>query len=154
MRPSEAPIVRHGSPAGKSWYELGCYSSTTLDRRIEKAAARYPEDRITFVSKERPSTTSIRQIMRAAELVASALWALGVRAGDRVAIQIPNWREGYLLTWPAFASVPLSSPSSSRMRMPRSASLLRIPEPGSFSALRPFGDVVTSTGRLLSSVTA
>jgi acyl-CoA synthetase (AMP-forming)/AMP-acid ligase II len=97
MRTDEAPVVRHHSPTGKSWYELGCYSSITLDRRIETAAARYPEDRITFVSDERPASTTIAAIIRDAEQVSSALWALGVRGGDRIAIQVPNWREGYLL---------------------------------------------------------
>src|SRR5580704_13752824 len=97
MRTDEAPLVRHRSPTGKSWYELGCYSAITLDRRIETAAARYREDRITFVSKERPASATIGEIIHDAERVADALWTLGVRAGDRVAIQIPNWRDGYLL---------------------------------------------------------
>jgi acyl-CoA synthetase (AMP-forming)/AMP-acid ligase II len=96
MRKNEAPLVRHHDPTGRSWYDLGCYSSATLDQRIEASAARWPNDRIVFVSEQRPSNSTIGEILRDSERVSKALWALGVRAGDRIGIQVPNWREGYL----------------------------------------------------------
>jgi cyclohexanecarboxylate-CoA ligase len=96
MRKDEAPLVHHRHPSGKSWYDLGLYSSLTLDRRIEASASLWPNDQMVFVSEERPSTTTIGGILRDSERVAGALWALGIRATDRVAIQVPNWHEGYL----------------------------------------------------------
>jgi acyl-CoA synthetase (AMP-forming)/AMP-acid ligase II len=97
MAKAEAPLVHHRSPDGRSWYDLGCYSSVTLDRRLEASASKWANDPIVFLSEQRPAKTTIGDLMRDAERASNALWALGVRAGDRIAIQVPNWREGYLV---------------------------------------------------------
>lgn len=97
MAKAEAPLVHHRSPDGRSWYDLGLYSAVTLDRRLEKTASKWASNPMVFLSEQRPANTTIGELMRDAEAVSNALWALGVRAGDRVAIQVPNWREGYLV---------------------------------------------------------
>jgi acyl-CoA synthetase (AMP-forming)/AMP-acid ligase II len=97
MAKVEAPLVHHRSCDGRSWYDLGHHSSITLDRRLEASASKWANDSIVFLSEQRPAKTTIGQLMRDAERVSNALWALGVRAGDRLAIQVPNWLEGYLL---------------------------------------------------------
>jgi acyl-CoA synthetase (AMP-forming)/AMP-acid ligase II len=97
MAKAEAPLVHHRSPDGRSWHDLGCYSSVTLDRRLEASASKWANDPMVFLSEQRPAKTTIGELMRDAERASNALWALGVRAGDRIAIQVPNWREGYLV---------------------------------------------------------
>jgi cyclohexanecarboxylate-CoA ligase len=52
---------------------------------------------MNFLSEQRPATTSVGALLRDSETVAIALAALGLRAGDRIAIQLPNWQEAYLL---------------------------------------------------------
>jgi len=97
MARNEAPLVHHRSPDGRSWYELGCYSSVTLDRRLEESAAKWSDVPMVFLSEQRPAKTTVGEIMRDAAATSKALWAIGVRPGNRVAIQVPNWREGYLV---------------------------------------------------------
>jgi acyl-CoA synthetase (AMP-forming)/AMP-acid ligase II len=97
MARNEAPLVHHLSPDGRSWYDLGCYSSITLDRRLEESASKWAEAPMVFLSEQRPARSTIGEIMRDAAATSKALWAIGVRPGDRVAIQVPNWREGYLV---------------------------------------------------------
>src|SRR5690606_38162130 len=41
--------------------------------------------------------TTVGDLLQDAGAVAAGLWALGVHAGDRVAIHLPNWREALLL---------------------------------------------------------
>lgn len=97
IRPTEAPLVHHCAPDGRSWYDWGCYSSLTLDRRLEKSASRWLDAPMIFLSEQRPATTTVGALLRDSEAVAEALAALGLRAGDRIAVQLPNWQEAYLL---------------------------------------------------------
>jgi acyl-CoA synthetase (AMP-forming)/AMP-acid ligase II len=97
MAELEAPLIHHRAPDGRSWYELGCYSSLTLDCRLEAAAAKWLDAPMVFLSEQRPATTSVGALLRDSRTVADALTALGLRAGGRIAIQVPNWREAYLL---------------------------------------------------------
>jgi acyl-CoA synthetase (AMP-forming)/AMP-acid ligase II len=97
MGKERAPLVHHSAPDGRSWYELGCYSSLTLDRRLEAAASKWLDAPMIFLSEQRPATTNLGELLRNSQTVAGALTALGLSAGERIAIQVPNWQEAYLL---------------------------------------------------------
>jgi cyclohexanecarboxylate-CoA ligase len=65
-------------------------------------ASRHPETSLRFVGGARPVDVRLDELGRAAHRVAAGLERLGIGAGDRVAIWVPNWVEGaitYQAAW-------------------------------------------------------
>jgi acyl-CoA synthetase (AMP-forming)/AMP-acid ligase II len=81
------------------FYERGYWTSETLPDVLDRRAATSP-DRPLII--DGPTVLSNAQVREAAYRVAAGLRALGVRAGDRIAVQLPNWPE-YALTYFALA---------------------------------------------------
>jgi len=88
------------SAATIAWfYERGYWTSETLPDVLDRRAAAGP-DRPLIIDGATVLTNA--QVRAAAYRVAAGLRSLGVRAGDRIAVQLPNWPE-YVLTYFALA---------------------------------------------------
>ena len=75
------------------WREQGLHRGITLAALLAEGAARHPETPITFFSRTRPAVYTLRELHEEGERAASALHALGLAAGDALAVQLPNWPE-------------------------------------------------------------
>ncbi len=90
---AEAELVRHDAPDGRSWYDLGRYRPETLGRRVEKNMAQWGDQPLVFLSPSRPSATTLGEAWEKGKRLAGAFADIGIKAGDRVAIQLPSWEE-------------------------------------------------------------
>ena len=81
------------------FYERGYWTSETLPDVLDRRAAAGP-DRPLII--DGPTVLTNAQVREAAYRVAAGLRSLGVRVGDRIAVQLPNWPE-YVLTYFALA---------------------------------------------------
>lgn len=70
---------------------------TTLAEAVLDGAAQFGDTRFIVVSDVRPHVTTVGELVEDAKLAAGALQGLGVKAGDVVAVQLPNWYEGAVL---------------------------------------------------------
>jgi acyl-CoA synthetase (AMP-forming)/AMP-acid ligase II len=75
------------------WREQGLHRGITLAALLAEGAARHPGTTITFFSRTRPAVYTLRELHEEGERAASALHALGLAAGDALAVQLPNWPE-------------------------------------------------------------
>jgi len=96
-----APTPRDVYPAETiAWfYERGYWTSETLPDVLDRRAADGP-DRPLIIDD--PAVLTNAQVREVAYRAAAGLRSIGVRAGDRVAVQLPNWPE-YVLTYFALA---------------------------------------------------
>ena len=93
------------SAATVAWfYERGYWTSETLPDVLDRRAAADP-DRPLIIDGE--TIWPNERVRAAAYRVASGLRSLGIRAGERVAVQLPNWPE-YVLTYFALAKPTLA----------------------------------------------
>jgi acyl-CoA synthetase (AMP-forming)/AMP-acid ligase II len=81
------------------FYERGYWTSETLPDVLDRRAATDP-DRPLII--DGPTVLTNAEVRAAAYRVAAGLRSLGVTAGDRIAVQLPNWPE-YVLTYYALA---------------------------------------------------
>jgi acyl-CoA synthetase (AMP-forming)/AMP-acid ligase II len=80
----------------RRWRAAGWHGDRTLaDLAIEGANSR-PKTRLRFASTDHASSLHLGDLVHRARSVAGGLGKAGVSAGDRVAIQIPNWEEAAL----------------------------------------------------------
>lgn len=90
------------------WYSQGHYSTRTMADALEDAGRRVPGTRFVFASDTGTETVTLTEVLSRAGHAAEGLRRLGVRAGDVVAIQVPNRVElvvAYFATWLAEAVV-------------------------------------------------
>ena len=80
------------------WYQQGFYTSDTLRDVIEANAGRGRDGYVATESDVRPCRVTYDEAYQQSVQLASALYQLGVRCGDRVAIQLPNWTESMLIS--------------------------------------------------------
>src|SRR6266851_6931219 len=80
----------------RSWRESGLYTGRTMISLLEERVARNPDVSIVFGSHERPSQATTSELLEESKKVAAGLIRLGLREGDALVAQIPNWREGAL----------------------------------------------------------
>ena len=78
------------------WYREGWSSSATLRDEMDSGVAAHGDTEMVFHSDLRPARARLREMYPRAQRIAAALQHLGIRAGDTVAIQVPNWLEGAL----------------------------------------------------------
>src|SRR5690606_18148486 len=79
------------------WYRDGYFRDDTLLDVIKRSAHNHPDAYLCLESDVRPGRITAAELLRESELLASALHASGIRAGDVVAIQLPNWVEAIAL---------------------------------------------------------
>lgn len=97
MHRVEEPMDPHGiRDAERRWRELGLWRDLTMDQAFAAAAAARPEARL-LIHSEQTAVATLGEIRSEAIRLAHALAALGVRAGDVVALQLPNRRETAVL---------------------------------------------------------
>jgi cyclohexanecarboxylate-CoA ligase/acyl-CoA synthetase len=97
-----APLTACGTYPAETiawFYERGYWTSETLPDVLDRRAATSP-DRPLII--DGPIVLTNAQVREGAYRVAAGMHALGVRAGDRIAVQLPNWPE-YVLTYFALA---------------------------------------------------
>jgi len=75
------------------WRRLGFHRGETLAEAVRAGAAAFPDTELVFHSEARPATLTLARILARAERVAGAWHRLGMREGDVIAIQMPNWAE-------------------------------------------------------------
>lgn len=90
---ADAELLRHKAPTGESWYDLGRHRRETLGRRIERNMAKWGELPLVFLSQSRPSQTTLGEAWAKGKRLASALADIGLKAGDKIAVQMPSWEE-------------------------------------------------------------
>jgi len=81
------------------FYERGFWTSETLPDVLDRRAESAPDRPLIL---DGPTVLTNAQVRVAAYRVAAGLRSLGVRAGDRIVVQLPNWPE-YALTYFALA---------------------------------------------------
>jgi acyl-CoA synthetase (AMP-forming)/AMP-acid ligase II len=73
-----------------AWRDAGLHGDLTLAEVMSAGFEANAGSVKIYRSTERPQQTTLGDIDRAGRQLASALWALGLRPGDSVAIQLPN----------------------------------------------------------------
>jgi acyl-CoA synthetase (AMP-forming)/AMP-acid ligase II len=75
------------------WHRIGVYGNRTLADVMREGFEANARSVKVYRSSERPRETTLGEIDTAGRQLASSLWDLGLRPGDAVAIQLPNWFE-------------------------------------------------------------
>jgi acyl-CoA synthetase (AMP-forming)/AMP-acid ligase II len=88
------------------WYSEGHYATLTLPDVLAQAARRFADTRFVFASETDHQVFTLAAMVEQGHRVAAGLRRLGVRAGDVVAVQMPNRPElvaAYFGVWLAGA---------------------------------------------------
>ncbi|MBX9897592.1 MAG: AMP-binding protein [Qipengyuania sp.] len=91
-----APHWRKRAPYLEAWRQAGLHSAQLTGERIAERVAAHPDVPIVFGSRERPSQATAAELLRESYEIAAAFHRLGLREGDVLVSQMPNWREGTL----------------------------------------------------------
>lgn len=81
---------RYSAADVREFYAEGCWSSDTFGRLVSRQAATYGAK--TFIT-DGTSALTYTDVHRSSLRLAAGLRQRGVRAGDRVVVQLPNWAE-------------------------------------------------------------
>ena len=80
-----------------AWREQGLHAGLCLADEIRQGVERWPDTRLIFASLDHPAQTTIAKAWDDAALAAASLHDLGLRPGDTIVSQVPNWLEGLVL---------------------------------------------------------
>jgi acyl-CoA synthetase (AMP-forming)/AMP-acid ligase II len=80
----------------RRWHDEGAYGQENLARAMDRGAALYGDSETVFYSETRPGRAKLSELYARSLRLAGALYSLGLRQGDVIAIQVPNWIEGML----------------------------------------------------------
>jgi len=80
----------------RKWREAGIYGDLTLAAAIDQGAERFGDSRMIFHSESHPAEATLSELHARSLRLAGAFHALGLRQGDVIALQVPNWIEGIL----------------------------------------------------------
>lgn len=94
----------------------------TIPRMLRDQAARYPD---TVAVVDGTTRLTLRDLRDRASLVARGLMALGVRPGDRVAVQAPNSAAWVVTAYGIWDAGAIIAPLSTRFRGIETAEMLR-----------------------------
>lgn len=78
------------------WVQEGWYDGSTVGEAFKRGAQDRPEATFVIASEQRPDQITLADLDERSDRIASALAGLGVRHGDVVAVQLPNWLEAIL----------------------------------------------------------
>jgi acyl-CoA synthetase (AMP-forming)/AMP-acid ligase II len=87
-------IDRERAALRRRWVAEGWYRGDTLADALAAGVRDHPDTMLHFVGEDHAGAVSLSEVLARGEVVASALHARGLRAGDVVAVQVPNWVEG------------------------------------------------------------
>jgi acyl-coenzyme A synthetase/AMP-(fatty) acid ligase len=87
--------------AAQTWREQGFYDGTTLGQALTGGLAANPSDRLVFCSQAQLTELSLAQVACHGRQVAGALRLLGLRRGDVLVSQLPQWPEALALWYAA-----------------------------------------------------
>lgn len=79
------------------WYDEGYYQRQTLGEALTEGAQSYPDSKLIFVSESEERPITLGEMYARGQRLAGAFYNLGLREGDVIAIQVPNWLEGALV---------------------------------------------------------
>ena len=79
------------------WRTEGFHGDVTLGDVMAEGFAARANNRKVYRSTQRPEERLLGEIESDGLMLAAALWELGLRPGDRVVCQLPNWYENDLL---------------------------------------------------------
>jgi acyl-CoA synthetase (AMP-forming)/AMP-acid ligase II len=80
----------------QKWREAGIYGDLTLAAAIDQGARLVGDSRMIFHSETHPAEATLSELHARSLRLAGAFYALGLRQGDVIALQVPNWIEGIL----------------------------------------------------------
>ena len=83
--------------ASARWRAQGLHGDMNLGAAFEAAAHESPSARLVLAASQGPATLTLGEFHERGLALAQALRALGVRAGDTLAVQLPNCLEGIWL---------------------------------------------------------
>ena len=86
--------LRHDAQDAARWRASGAWRNRTTGEDARDLAAADP-DRVCLIEGDVSITHA--QALHAAERIAAGLWALGLRPGDVLSFQLPNWHEALAL---------------------------------------------------------
>ena len=92
MRVIPVELARH-------YVEQGWWTSETLGAMLARGLEANPDTGFEVHSAQRPWTGSFRDVEDVARRLAAGLRQRGVRPGDVVALQLPNWMEAAAAFW-------------------------------------------------------
>jgi non-ribosomal peptide synthetase component E (peptide arylation enzyme) len=76
----------------------GSWGTTTFNQILEEACTvRWPDSEFVVESRQRPARLTFRELHARGTRLAGALYALGLRHGDVLAMEMPNWIEGCIV---------------------------------------------------------
>jgi acyl-CoA synthetase (AMP-forming)/AMP-acid ligase II len=78
----------------RRWVGEGWYARDTLADALRAGVAAHPETTLHYVGVDHAARVTLAEVVARSEVVASGLHARGLRSGDVVAVQVPNWVEG------------------------------------------------------------
>ncbi len=83
----------------------GLWGSRTFNDILDEACnTRWPDAEFVVESRQRPARATFREMHARAQRLAGALYSLGLRKGDVLAMEMPNWMEG-CVTYQAAAAL-------------------------------------------------
>jgi acyl-coenzyme A synthetase/AMP-(fatty) acid ligase len=83
------------------WREQGWYQRITMGQALTAGLAANPADRLVFCSQAKLTELTLAQLALGGQRVAGALRHLGLRRGDVLVSQLPQWPEGLELWYAA-----------------------------------------------------
>src|SRR5665213_3123623 len=92
-----ATIESDRARSRERWYQEGFYRRETLSEALETAARVHPHTRFCFHSEAGVLETTTADICAEGRRLAGALYAIGMRSGDVLSVQLPSWRETAVL---------------------------------------------------------
>ena len=81
----------------RRWYAEGYYRDLTFPVVMAQGRHEFGDRRTVFYSERGTREVTVDELHTRAKGLAGSLYGLGVRSGDVVAIQVPNWIEGNLM---------------------------------------------------------
>jgi acyl-CoA synthetase (AMP-forming)/AMP-acid ligase II len=81
----------------RRWYSDGYYTERTFGAEFIRGVEVSPSATMHFASATRPASITLAELHERGVRVATALGELGLRRGDFIACQVPNWVEGAIL---------------------------------------------------------
>ena len=78
----------------KRWYDEGFYGNTTLSQEMLAGAAKHSDVRMVFHSDANPREATLGEMSDMSRRLASGFAELGLKPGDVIGVQVPNWLEG------------------------------------------------------------